>query len=100
MLAKCMLSVVNLSSAPEHVSLQLHAHSAKYIIARTANTSHENKCTSVYPRICPKSISFLEHVFLWLNSWPIQKKLGIKGFFSVSDETEASRYRGAKQSSR
>ena len=58
---------------------------------------HKNiTLSSVFPRICPKSIGFLENAVLWLNSWPIQKKSGIKGFFSVSDETEASRYRCAK----
>ena len=43
------------------------------------------------PGICPKSIGFLEDAVLWLNSWPNQKKLGIKVFFSVPDEMEASR---------
>ena len=42
--------------------------------------------------IAPKSIGFLKDAVLWLNSWPIQKKLGIKVFFSISDKTEASRY--------
>ena len=46
---------------------------------------------SVFPRICPKGIGFLEDAVLWLNSWLLQKKLGIKRFFSVSDETKVSR---------
>ena len=50
-----------------------------------------------FPQDLSKSIGFLEDAVLWLNSWPIQKKLGIKGFVSVSDETEASLYRCAKK---
>ena len=51
-------------------------------------------CKPYFPVI--QHIQCFPDAVSWLNSWPIQKKLGIKGFFSETDETEASLYRCAE----
>ena len=40
-----------------------------------------------FPQDLSKEYDFLEDAILWLNSWPIQKKLGIEGFFRVTGES-------------